>query len=283
MACQIDNRLDAARLAAESQSLTGRSVDLTAPSDSGLCVLGKSCRVWSLATRMARILVVEDEVDLQEVLKFNLQQAGHDVLLASSGSDGIRMVKKHRPELVLLDVMLPDILGTEVCRTLKADEETRGTPIVMLTAKAEEQNRVEGFELGADDYVTKPFSVRELLLRVSAILRRAGQEDESGDQIVFGKLRVDPQAHRAWVEGELVELSALEFRLLINLYKRRNRVQSRSRLLDDVWGVTADVTTRTVDTHVKRLREKLGAARNYIETVRGVGYRFVGSPDLEAE
>jgi two-component system phosphate regulon response regulator PhoB len=232
---------------------------------------------------MARILVVEDEADLQEVLKFNLQQAGHDVLLASSGSDGIRLAKKLRPELVLLDVMLPDILGTEVCRSLRGDEETNAIPIVMLTAKAEEQNRVEGFELGADDYVTKPFSVRELMLRVGAILRRFGQEGEASDQIVFGRLRIDPQAHRAWVDDQIVELSALEFRLLLNLYKRRDRVQSRSRLLDDVWGVTADVTTRTVDTHVKRLREKLGAARSYIETVRGVGYRFVGSPDAESD
>ncbi len=230
---------------------------------------------------MARVLVVEDEADLQEVLRFNLQHAGHQAVLASSGSDAIRLARRIRPDLVLLDVMLPDILGTEVCRALREDDETRDTPIIMLTAKAEEQNRVEAFELGADDYVTKPFSVRELMLRVNAILRRTRQEEGAVGEIVFGLLRIDPQAHRAWVDGQEVELSALEFRLLLNLYERRNRVQSRTRLLDDVWGVTADVTTRTVDTHVKRLREKLGAARIYIETVRGVGYRFVGSPDDE--
>ena len=230
---------------------------------------------------MARVLVVEDEADLQEVLRFNLQHAGHQAVLANSGSDAIRLARRVRPDLVLLDVMLPDILGTEVCRALREDDETRGTPIIMLTAKAEEQNRVEGFQIGADDYVTKPFSVRELMLRVNAILRRTRLDEGAVGEIVFGILRIDPQAHRAWVDGQEVELSALEFRLLLNLYERRNRVQSRARLLDDVWGVTADVTTRTVDTHVKRLREKLGAARIYVETVRGVGYRFVGSPTDE--
>jgi two-component system phosphate regulon response regulator PhoB len=228
---------------------------------------------------MVKVLIVEDEADLQEVLRFNLQSAGYQALVAGTGSDALRLAKRHRPDLVLLDLMLPDILGTEVCRVLKQDEETQSIPVIMLTAKAEERNRVEGLELGADDYVTKPFSVRELLLRVNAILRRTHQETHTGGQIEFGRLKIDPEAHRAWVEGAQVELSALEFRLLMNLYERRDRVQSRSRLLDDVWGVTADVTTRTVDTHVKRLREKLGAARDYIETVRGVGYRFVGNPE----
>jgi two-component system phosphate regulon response regulator PhoB len=228
---------------------------------------------------MVRVLIVEDEADLQEVLKFNLQKAGYQVLVAGTGSDAILLAKRHRPDLVLLDVMLPDILGTEVCRTLRHDDELRNVPIIMLTAKAEEQNRVDGFELGADDYVTKPFSVRELMLRVNAILQRTRKDQHHTGEISFGRLRIDPEAHRAWVDDQLVELSALEFRLLFNLYERRDRVQSRSRLLDDVWGVTADVTTRTVDTHVKRLREKLGEARVYIETVRGVGYRFLGSPD----
>ncbi len=228
---------------------------------------------------MARILVVEDEADLQEVLRFNLQQAGHEVLQATSGSDAILLAKRYRPDVVLLDVMLPDILGTEVCRTLRQHEDTRAIPIVMLTAKAEESNRVEGLELGADDYVTKPFSVRELMLRVGAILRRTNNEQSAKDQITFGRLRIDVQAHRVWVDDGLVELSSLEFKLLLDLYERRDRVQSRGRLLDDVWGISADVTTRTVDTHVKRLREKLGPARVYIETVRGVGYRFVGTPE----
>ncbi|HEX2735157.1 MAG TPA: response regulator [Polyangiaceae bacterium] len=228
---------------------------------------------------MAKVLVVEDETDLQEVLRFNLQQAGYEPLVAGTGADAIRLAERFRPDVVLLDLMLPDILGTEVCRTLKQGEETRLIPIIMLTAKAEERSRVEGFEIGADDYVTKPFSVRELLFRVAAILRRTQPSVQQTGPIVFGRLRIDPQAHRAWVDDELVELSALEFRLLMDLYERRDRVQSRTRLLDDVWGVTAEVTTRTVDTHVKRLREKLGEARDYIETVRGVGYRFVGTPD----
>jgi two-component system phosphate regulon response regulator PhoB len=241
--------------------------------------LEKAGAYGPLRKTMVKVLIVEDEADLQEVLRFNLQSAGYQALVAGTGSDALRLAKRHRPDLVLLDLMLPDILGTEVCRVLKQDEETQGIPVIMLTAKAEERNRVEGLELGADDYVTKPFSVRELLLRVNAILRRTHQDTHTGGQIEFGRLKIDPEAHRAWVEGAQVELSALEFRLLMNLYERRDRVQSRSRLLDDVWGVTADVTTRTVDTHVKRLREKLGAARDYIETVRGVGYRFVGNPE----
>jgi two-component system, OmpR family, phosphate regulon response regulator PhoB len=232
---------------------------------------------------MAKVLVVEDEADLQEVLRFNLQQAGYEALVATTGADAIRAAQRHRPDLVLLDLMLPDILGSEVCRVLKQGEETRLIPIIMLTAKAEERSRVEGFEIGADDYVTKPFSVRELLFRVAAILRRTHPVVPDTGPIVFGRLRIDPQAHRAWVDEQQVELSALEFRLLTNLYERRDRVQSRTRLLDDVWGVTADVTTRTVDTHVKRLREKLGEARDYIETVRGVGYRFVGTPDAVSQ
>jgi two-component system phosphate regulon response regulator PhoB len=148
----------------------------------------------------------------------------------------------------------------------------------MVTARGEEIDRVVGFELGADDYVVKPFSVRELLLRVQAILRRNSRESESGEMIEFGVLRIDRGAHRVWVETQEIELTALEFRLLLTLYERKNRVQTRSALLDEVWGIQADITTRTVDTHVKRLREKLEAARDYVETVRGVGYRFVASP-----
>ncbi len=228
---------------------------------------------------MVKILVVEDEQDLQQVLKFNLQQAGYHVRVTSSGTEAMRLVAQEAPTLMLLDVMLPDILGTEVCRLLKSDPATAGVPIVMLTARGTESDRVGGFELGADDYVTKPFSVRELMLRVSAILKRLQTPGAGPGRIEFGVLVVDRDAHRVWVAEQEVELSALEFRLLVALYERKNRVQSRSSLLDDVWGVTADVTTRTVDTHVKRLREKLGSARNYIETVRGVGYRFVGSPE----
>ena len=177
--------------------------------------------------------------------------------------------------------MLPDISGTEICKALKDTSATRSIPVIMLTVRGEEIDRVVGFELGADDYVVKPFSVRELLLRIQAILRR-GKSDAPGDEqamIEFGRLRIDREAHRIWVDEQEVELTALEFKLLLMLYDRRNRVQTRSALLDDVWGIQADITTRTVDTHVKRLREKLEAARDYVETVRGVGYRFVGSPD----
>lgn len=229
---------------------------------------------------MARILVVEDEADLQQVLDYNLRQAKHDVLQALRGQDGMRLAREHHPDLVLLDIMLPDMPGTEVCKLLKADPQTRDIPVVMLTARGEEVDRVVGFELGADDYVVKPFSVRELLLRIHAILKRGQGEVETPPTIEFGTLRIDTSAHRVWVDGAELELTALEFRLLVTLYERRNRVQTRTRLLDDVWGIEAEITTRTVDTHVKRLREKLGSARDYIETVRGVGYRFVESPTV---
>lgn len=229
---------------------------------------------------MAKILVIEDEPDLQQVLEYNLRQSGHDVLLAGRGEDGLRLAREHLPDLVLLDLMLPDISGTEVCKSLRDGATTRKVPVIMLTARGEEIDRVVGFELGADDYVVKPFSVRELLLRIQAILRRRkGDEQEAEPTIQFGCLKIDREAHRVWVEGREVELTALEFRLLLTLYDRRNRVQTRAALLDDVWGIQADITTRTVDTHVKRLREKLDAARDYVETVRGVGYRFVATAD----
>lgn len=228
---------------------------------------------------MAKVLVVEDELDLQQVLKFNLQQAGFEVEVTGSGAQALKHAAEDPPAVVLLDIMLPDVLGTEVCRNLKSSPRTASIPVIMLTARDSEFDRVSGFELGADDYVTKPFSVRELMLRVTAILKRTQQTSADRQDIEFGCLRIDPAAHRVWVQDSEVELSALEFRLLTALYERRNRVQTRSALLDGVWGVTADVTTRTVDTHVKRLREKLGVARVYIETVRGVGYRFVGSAD----
>jgi two-component system phosphate regulon response regulator PhoB len=229
---------------------------------------------------MTRILVVEDEQDLQQVLDYNLRQAGHEVTVAKLGSDGLKLAREQRPDLVLLDLMLPDVSGTEVCKQLKEHPTTRRTPVIMLTARGEEIDRVVGFELGADDYVVKPFSVRELLLRIQAILRRGKGETHEGEPTVeFGRLRIDRGAHRIWVDSAEIELTALEFKLLVTLYDRRNRVQTRSSLLDDVWGIQADITTRTVDTHVKRLREKLEGARDYVETVRGVGYRFVATPE----
>lgn len=229
---------------------------------------------------MAKILIVEDEHDLQQVIEYNLKQAGHEVVCAKLGHDAIRLAKEQHPDLVLLDLMLPDISGTDVCKALKESINTKQIPVLMVTARGEEIDRVVGFEIGADDYVVKPFSVRELLLRIQAVLRRGRSEPPAPESYVeFGRLRVDRGAHRVWVEGEEVELTALEFKLLVTLFDRKNRVQTRSALLDDVWGIQADITTRTVDTHVKRLREKLEGARDYIETVRGVGYRFIDSPE----
>lgn len=227
---------------------------------------------------MTRILVVEDEPDLRQVVEFNLASSGYEVFTASSGAEALRLVRERKPELILLDIMLPDISGLDVCRQIKASAETKGILVVLLTARGEEIDRVVGFEIGADDYVVKPFSVRELMLRIAAILRRGRMVESDEPHVEFGVLKMDREAHRVWVQGEEVELTLLEFKLLSILYERRDRVQSRSTLLDVVWGIRADVTTRTVDTHVKRLREKLGVARDYVETVRGVGYRFVGEP-----
>jgi two-component system, OmpR family, phosphate regulon response regulator PhoB len=228
---------------------------------------------------MSRIVVVDDERDLLKVLDFNLCQAGHEVRTAADGREGLRLVQSELPDLVLLDLMLPELPGTEVCKALKRDPTTKDIPILMLTARGEEVDRIVGFELGADDYVVKPFSVRELLLRIDAILRRVKGGLASGPTIQFGRLRIDVAAHRIWVDDREVDLTAIEFKLLVTLHERKNRVQSRSVLLDDVWGIQADITTRTVDTHVKRLREKIAPLGDYVETVRGVGYRFVDSPD----
>lgn len=220
------------------------------------------------------ILVVEDEQDLAATLEYNLQREGYQTKTAFDGHTGLTLATEAPlPDLVLLDVMLPDLSGTEVCRRLRQDARTRHLPIIMVTARGEEIDRVVGFELGADDYVTKPFSVRELLLRIRAVLKRVEQPQETGE-LSFGVLRVDPSGHRAWVDEVEITLTALEFKLLTTLLKRKGRVQTRERLLDDVWGIQADITTRTVDTHVKRLRQKLKAASSYIETLRGVGYRF---------
>jgi two-component system, OmpR family, phosphate regulon response regulator PhoB len=229
---------------------------------------------------MARILLVEDESDLRQVVEYNLKQAGHDVVATGSGRSALALASESPPEVMLLDIMLPDLSGLEVCRQLRSKDDTKGIKVVMLTARGDEIDRIVGFEIGADDYLVKPFSMRELVLRISALVRRTQDSPPSESLITFGVLKMDREAHRAWVDGEAVDLTALEFRLLSLLHERRDRVQSRTTLLDVVWGIRADVTTRTVDTHVKRLREKLGAARDYIETVRGVGYRFVADPAL---
>jgi two-component system phosphate regulon response regulator PhoB len=235
---------------------------------------------------MTRVLVVEDERDLQEVISYNLRELGYDVVVSETGAPVPALAAERVPDLVILDLMLPDVSGLEVCRNLKRNPATRATPVVMVTAKSAEVDRVVGFELGADDYVVKPFSVRELLLRVQAILRRSqpatSPEPVSAPApapaITFGRLRIDRDAPNVQVDDQEVTLTALELRLLCTLYERRNRVQSRAVLLDDVWCVSGENATRTVDTHVKRLREKLGPAGAYIETIRGIGYRFIGAP-----
>jgi two-component system phosphate regulon response regulator PhoB len=227
------------------------------------------------------ILIVEDEQDLLDTLEFNLQREGFATRRAASGRAGLEAASlEPPPDLVLLDLMLPDIPGTEVCRQIRSNERTRSVPVVMLTARGEEVDRVVGFEVGADDYVTKPFSVRELLLRIRAILRRAGSATETPDTLTYSDLKVDVTGHRAWVSGEEIKLTALEFRLLATLLARAGRVQTRDTLLSDVWGMHAGLTTRTVDTHVTRLRKKLGPAGSYIETLRGVGYRFRDPTEL---
>jgi two-component system phosphate regulon response regulator PhoB len=222
------------------------------------------------------VLLVDDERDLLSVLDFNLRAAGFETVLATRGEEALLALKRRIPDLVLLDLMLPDIPGTEVCRRIKADARTKHVPVVMLTAKGEEVDRVVGFELGADDYVTKPFSVRELTLRLKAVLRRAGggRASEPARERV-GPIRVDADAHRVFVDDQETVLTPLEFKLLTTFMARLGRVQSREQLLEDVWEMSPEVETRTVDTHVKRLREKLGSGRDLLETVRGVGYRLV--------
>ena len=231
---------------------------------------------------MAHVLVVEDEQDITDLLRFNLRQAGHEVVTAATAEDAFAEIARTLPDLVLLDLMLPDLPGTEICRRLKTEPRTRHIPVVMVTARGEEVDRVVGFELGADDFVTKPFSVRELLLRVRAVLRRGapGEPDPAREQV--GPVRIDEVAHRAFVSGKEIELTALEFRLLSTFMARVGRLQTRDTLLHDVWQMNGEPQTRTVDTHVKRLREKLGEARDLIETVRGAGYRML-DPDAESQ
>jgi len=229
-----------------------------------------------LARMRERILLVDDEADIVELLEYNLRQAGYTVVTARDGTTALAEVRRQRPDLILLDWMLPDIAGTEVCKRLRRDSSTQTIPIMMITAKSEEIDRVVGFELGADDYVVKPFSPRELVLRIGAVLRRASpvEAPPPTERIVLGVLEIDVPRHSVTVEGQPVDLTALEFKLLYDLASRLGRVQTRDALLERVWGYAPGIETRTVDTHVKRVREKLGAARDYIETVRGVGYRM---------
>src|SRR5712692_2342113 len=227
---------------------------------------------------MANILVVEDEPDLASLVSFNLKQANFDVTIAYTGEKALELASDHPPHLVILDVMLPDISGVEVCRLLK--KRAPHIPVVMLTAKKEESDRLTGFESGAEDYIVKPFSVLELVLRIKAILRRAGVAEVDAPNISVGIVDLDVAEHRCSVRGSEVPLTLLEFRLLHYLMARVGQVQSRKQLLEEVWKLQGSLETRTIDTHINRLRQKLGKAGDYLETVRGVGYR-IRRPALE--
>jgi DNA-binding response OmpR family regulator len=222
-----------------------------------------------------KILVVDDEPDALELISYNLKAAGYDVVTAADGEEALKKARVSQPALVILDVMLPEVDGLEVCKTLRREPTTAGVPIIMLTAKAAEIDRVLGLELGADDYVTKPFSPRELVLRVKSLLRRRTPAEPEAENMDFADLKIDIPRHEVQVGGKRVDLTATEFKLLTVLAERRGRVQSREALLRDVWEYDNFIDTRTVDTHMRRLRDKLGEAARYLDTVRGVGYRFV--------
>jgi DNA-binding response OmpR family regulator len=225
------------------------------------------------AVSSKRLLIVEDEKDVVDLLSLNLRKAGgFSITTASDGTAGLNKARLERPDFVILDLMLPKMPGLEVCKLLKSDPATRHIPILMLTARAEEIDRIVGLEFGADDYVTKPFSPREIVLRIKAILRRGAEEID--DRLSAGPIMIDPARHEVLVNGKRVDLTSLEFKLLRTLMQRRGRVQERDRLLNEVWGYESVIDTRTVDTHVRRLREKLGKAGDQIETVRGFGYRL---------
>ena len=220
-----------------------------------------------------QILIVEDEAEIRELLRFNLEREGFSVLEAADGNEGLKLARQHMPDLMLLDVMLPGFDGFEVCRRLGAQSETANIPVLMLTARGEEMDRVVGLSLGADDYVVKPFSVRELMLRIRAVLRRGTRSSESPVLERHG-IRLRPEAHTAEVQGQEMPLTATEFRLLEDLLRHAGAVRTREQLLNKVWGYSFEGYARTVDTHVRRLRAKLGGAAAMLETVRGVGYRI---------
>ena len=229
---------------------------------------------------MSKILIIEDEPDIRKTLEYNISREGYHVVSASSLLEAKSQIESDSFSLILLDLMLPDGSGLDLCREIKSDKEKSSIPIIILTAKDDEVDKVVGFELGADDYVTKPFSVRELILRMKAVLKRGEKKSDNVEvQRQFGQLSIDTESHEVFVDNNEIILTALEFKLLCQLVDRRGRVQSRDQLLSDVWGYSAEVTTRTVDTHIKRLREKLGSMGKYVQTIRGVGYKFTRTPD----
>ena len=227
-----------------------------------------------------KILIIEDEPDIRKTLEYNISREGYEVISASSLSEARQNLESSSFSLLLLDLMLPDGSGLDLFRELKQDKSKSSMPVIILTAKDDEVDKVVGFELGADDYVTKPFSVRELILRVKAVLKRGVSKSDNVEvQRQFGELKIDVDSHEVFVNDEQISLTALEFKLLRQLVDRRGRVQSRDQLLSDVWGYSSDITTRTVDTHIKRLREKLGDMGKYVQTIRGVGYKFTRTPE----
>lgn len=225
-----------------------------------------------------RILVVDDEPDITALVAYHLARAGYLVTTAASGSEAIRAAKEARPDLVILDLMLPGISGYDILAELRSREETRDVGVILLTARREEADRIRGLSLGADDYLTKPFSPQELILRVAAVLRRLqAPAVAAGAAITAGPLSIDRAAHRVMLDGTELSLTVTEYKLLLTLVERRGRVQTRPQLLETVWEAQPDIQTRTVDMHIQRLRTKLGDAGRLIETVRGFGYRFRGT------
>ena len=229
-----------------------------------------------------KILIVEDEIDVAELLAHHLRKEGFAVEIIDNGRVALNWLKSERPALIILDLMLPELSGLDLCRIVKSNPGTEGVPIVMLSARIEEIDRVLGFELGADDYVVKPFSPRELVLRIRAILRRMSQDKEPGEQLLrVGELVLDRSRHEVRAADRVIDCTATEFKLLAILMEREGRVQERDRLLSDVWGYDSVIDTRTVDTHMRRLRDKLGSHGRYIETIRGFGYRLAPQKTLE--
>lgn len=222
-----------------------------------------------------KILLVEDETDVSDLVAYHLRAKGYTVEVVNDPNRSLNTARQFAPDLVILDVMMPDLSGIQICRMLRADSALKSLPVIFLTAKAEEADRVQGLETGADDYICKPFSTKELVLRVQALLRRAGESPaEETKQLQAGKISMDVERHAVEVNGEPVDLTATEFKLLRLLMERRGRVQTREHLLINVWNYETEIETRTVDTHVRRLRDKLGSEADWIETIRGVGYRF---------
>ena len=228
------------------------------------------------------VLIVDDESDVVDLLRYKLHGAGYEILVATDGLTALTLARERRPDLIVLDLMLPEMNGEEVCRRLKAEPDTAAIPVLMLTAKAQPSERVAGLEIGADDYITKPFSPRELVLRVEAVLRRVQGAVRRNDRVEIGEFCIDRGSFEITLGGRKLDLTTTEFKLLNLLLERRGRTQSRETLLYDVWGYTSAMDTRTVDTHIRRLREKLGEDSGRIATIRGEGYRFLAAAPVAA-